>query len=205
MDTKAHWEHVYRTRNLEEVSWHQRTPGLSLDLIRRAAPDLRARIIDVGGGTSSLVDHLLRDGYSQITVLDVSEAALRHAQHRLGAAAQAVTWIEADVRAADLPEAAFDVWHDRAVFHFLTEEPDRQLYVAQTRRAVRPGGHLIVATFADDGPTRCSGLPVARYSAEELSREFGDAFQLVENVRERHVTPSGVQQPFIYCLWKAAG
>ena len=205
MDTKAHWEHVYRTRNIEEVSWHQRTPRISLDLIRRVAPAFDARIIDVGGGASSLVDHLLRDGYSRITVLDVSEAALRHAHERLGPAAETVTWIDGDVRTAELPEVAFDVWHDRAVFHFLTEKADRQLYVAQARRAVRPGGHLIVATFADDGPTRCSGLPVARYSAEELSGEFGDSFQLIDTVRELHVTPSGAQQSFIYCLWEAIG
>ena len=205
METKAHWEHVYRTRNIEEVSWHQRNPRISLDLIRRVAPGVSARIIDVGGGASSLVDHLLRDGYSRITVLDVSEAALRHARERLGPAAETVTWIDGDVRTAELPEVAFDVWHDRAVFHFLTEEADRQLYVAQARRAVRPGGHLIVATFADDGPTRCSGLPVTRYSAGELSEEFGDAFQLIDTVRELHVTPSGAQQSFIYCLWEAIG
>ena len=205
MDTKTHWENVYRTKDTDEVSWYQRTPRISLDLIRRVVPDRRANIIDIGGGNSSLVDHLLHDGYSHVTVLDVSGTALRQAQQRVEAVSQAVTWVEADVRTADLPEATFDVWHDRAVFHFLTEPTDRQLYVAQARRAVRPGGHVIVATFADDGPTRCSGLPVMRYSTDQLSREFGEAFQLVESVRELHVTPSGAQQPFIYALWRLTG
>ena len=205
MDTKTHWENVYRTKETDEVSWYQRTPRISLDLIRRVVPDRRANIIDIGGGNSSLVDHLLHDGYSHVTVLDVSGTALRQAQQRVEAVSQAVTWVEADVRTADLPEARFDLWHDRAVFHFLTEPTDRQLYVAQARRAVRPGGHVMVATFADDGPTRCSGLPVMRYSADELSREFGEAFQLVESVRELHVTPSGAQQSFIYALWRLTG
>jgi ubiquinone/menaquinone biosynthesis C-methylase UbiE len=200
MDAKTHWQHVYRTKRADEVSWFQREPTVSTELIRRAAPETTARIVDVGGGASTLVDSLLRHGYSELTVLDLSSAALAQARERLGAAGPAVTWQEADVLTVELPAAAFDVWHDRAVFHFLTEPADRSAYVAQVRRALRPGGHLLVATFAEDGPVKCSGLSVARYSAQTLGDEFGTPFRLVESVREQHVTPSGTTQSFVYCL-----
>lgn len=204
MESKDHWETVYRTKRADEVSWFQREPTISLGLIRRAAADSAARIIDVGGGASSLVDALLHAGYSGITVLDLSSTALTHAQERLGVAASTVEWRQADVLTATLPEAAFDVWHDRAVFHFLTAPADREAYVAQVRRAVRPGGHVLVATFAEDGPMKCSGLSVARYSAEALHGEFGEPFQLIESVREQHITPSGAHQSFVYCLSRFA-
>lgn len=200
MDPKAHWETVYRGKREDEVSWYQREPKFSLELIRRAAPSPDARIIDVGGGASTLVDALLAAAYSRLTVLDLSSAALLKAQQRLGAAAATVEWLEADVCSAPLPAAAFDVWHDRAVFHFLTAASDRAAYIAQVCKAVRPGGHVLVATFAEDGPTKCSGLSVARYSPEALHGEFGSAFQLVESVREQHVTPAGARQSFVYCL-----
>ena len=205
MDRKAHWETVYGTKRPDQVSWYQREATLSLTLIRRAVPDVAARIIDVGGGASTLVDGLLGAGYSHVTVLDVSRAALDQARARLVHAATRVQWIEADVLSAPLPDAAFDLWHDRAVFHFLTEEKDRGTYVAQMRRALRPRGHAVVATFADDGPTRCSGLPVARYSVDALHAEFGSAFQLVDSTREEHITPAGGTQSFVYCLLRLVG
>ena len=200
MDVKTHWDRIYRTKPAHEVSWFQREAQVSLSLIQRAAPDRAARIVDVGGGASTLVDGLVAAGYRQLTVLDLSNAALAVAKARLGDAARDVTWLEGDVRAAALPASAFDVWHDRAVFHFLTSADDRASYVNQVRSAVAPGGFVIVATFAEDGPTRCSGLPTARYSADALHREFGSGFRLVESVREVHVTPAGVSQAFVYCL-----
>lgn len=199
-DPKTHWEDVYRAKQADEVSWFQREPRTSLDIIRRVASNRTARIIDVGGGTSSLVDRLLDDGYSNLTVLDVSATALTHARARLGVRASRVEWLDADIRAAKLPEASFDVWHDRAVFHFLTDAADREAYIRQIRHAVRPGGHVIVATFAEDGPTKCSGLPVVRYSPASLHHEFDGGFNLIQSVSEQHVTPSGQTQSFIYCL-----
>ena len=202
MDAKAHWDAVYRTKQPDEVSWFQQDPALSLRLIRRATTDVRARIIDVGGGASSLVDALLRDGYTEVTVLDVSAAALAHARQRLGDTAATVHWMDADVLTAPFPEAAFDVWHDRAVFHFLIDPADRSAYVAQLRRALRLGGHTVLATFAEDGPPTCSGLPVARYSPEALQRELGAMFEPVEVARERHITPAGASQSFVYCTFR---
>jgi SAM-dependent methyltransferase len=203
-DPRAHWETVYRTKRPTEVSWYQPEARLSLELIRRAVPDTLARIIDVGGGASTLVDGLLHDGYSNLSVLDLSTIALAEARRRLGDSASRVQWLEDDILSAALPEAAYDLWHDRAVFHFLMHAGDRASYVAQVRRAVRPGGHVLVATFAEDGPLQCSGLPVARYSAETLHREFDGGFELVDSVRELHVTPGGSTQSFQYCLCRFA-
>jgi SAM-dependent methyltransferase len=199
MDPKEHWESVYRKRDPGEVSWFQAEATLSLALIRDAAP-ASAAIIDVGGGSSTLVDGLLAAGYRNITVLDISAAALDHARRRLGSGAHGVKWMVADVLTAGLPDHGVDVWHDRAVFHFLTETADRERYVAQVRSAMRPGGVVLVATFANDGPTRCSGLPVARYSVGELHGQFGPEFRLISSHRESHVTPQGVVQPFVYCV-----
>lgn len=202
MDARTHWESIYRSRQPDEVSWYQAEPRRSLELVRRAAPDTAASIIDVGGGASRLVDGLLAAGYRDLTVLELSGAALGHSRTRLGPAAAAVRWIEADVLAAELPPAAYDVWHDRAVFHFLTAAVDRSRYVAQLRTALKPGGHAIVATFAPDGPERCSGLPVVRYSPESLGETLGPGFRLVEDIREEHPTPGGKSQAFVYCLWQ---
>jgi ubiquinone/menaquinone biosynthesis C-methylase UbiE len=201
-DRQAHWDNVYRTKRPTEVSWYQENPALSLEFIERAVADRSAPIIDVGGGASTLVDRLLQSGYSDVTVLDVSQAALDEARARLGDAGSRVRWIAGDALTAPLPDATFALWHDRAVFHFLTDGKDRVAYVGQVRRALRPKGCAVVATFADDGPTRCSGLPVARYSAEALRAEFGPAFQLVDSAREQHVTPAGVTQSFVYCLMR---
>jgi 2-polyprenyl-3-methyl-5-hydroxy-6-metoxy-1,4-benzoquinol methylase len=200
MDPRTHWQSVYTTKKPTEVSWYQPAAVLSLSMIRRVAPDRSAAIIDVGGGASTLVDGLLGDGYSRVTVLDVSAAALAEASTRLAADARRVRWLEANVLDTVLPACAYDVWHDRAAFHFLTEMADRRRYVEQVRASVRPGGYVIVATFASDGPAKCSGLEVARYGPQELHGQFGPDFQLLESAREEHHTPAGGVQPFIYCL-----
>ncbi len=199
MQSKNHWEQVYETRPATEVSWYQPHAEHSLDLIRGIglAPD--AVIIDVGGGASTLVDDLLDHGYRNLSVLDLSGAALAIARARLGQRGNDIQWIEADATSAALPERYYDVWHDRAVFHFLTDEADRHDYVRQVMRAVKPGGHVIVATFAPDGPTQCSGLPVVQYDPDSLHDEFGPAFKLVGHDEESHVTPAGRIQHFIYC------
>ena len=199
MHSKEHWNRVYSTRSIDSVSWFQEHAEQSLRLIRDTGVPGDASIIDVGGGASTLVDDLLQHGYSAITVLDLSAAALAAARARLGARAQAVHWMEADILAAPLPVHAFDVWHDRAVFHFLTAQEDRQAYVDSVLRSVKPGGHVIVATFAEDGPAQCSGLPVMRYRANELHAQFGSPFTLVRHEKESHRTPSGAVQKFVYC------
>ena len=200
MDPKSHWERIYRTKHPTQVSWYQPHAQRSLDLIRRVSPPPNGAIIDVGGGVSTLIDDLLDAGYHDLTVLDLSATALAETRTRLGGHAGNVRWIEADILNASLPQTRYSVWHDRAVFHFLTEPVDRASYIAQVRRAVRPGGFVLVATFADDGPTRCSGLEVHRYSPEALHAEFGAPFRLVASEREEHITPGGVAQAFIYCL-----
>jgi SAM-dependent methyltransferase len=200
MDAKAHWEHVYQAKRPEQLSWFQAEAKLSRELIGRLAPERSSRVIDVGAGASTLVDGLLRDGYSRVTVLDLSAAALDQARQRLGADAGRVEWLEEDVLTAALPRASADVWHDRAVFHFLTDPMDRARYVEQVRRVVRPRGTVLVATFADDGPNRCSGLDVRRYSPSDLHNEFGRDFRLRESRREEHHTPWGAVQAFTYCV-----
>jgi ubiquinone/menaquinone biosynthesis C-methylase UbiE len=199
MQSKAHWEKIYTTKASTEVSWYQPHAALSLDLIQRIGVGPDATIIDVGGGASTLTDDLVAHGYRNLAVLDLSGEALAVARSRLGHKSDLVRWIEADVTSAPLPERFFDVWHDRAVFHFLTGEADRRAYVHQVMRAVKPGGHVIVATFAPDGPVECSGLPVVQYDSDSLHGEFGPAFELVEHDEEAHVTPSGRVQHFTYC------
>jgi SAM-dependent methyltransferase len=205
MDPKEHWERIYRVKAPTEVSWYQPEARISLDLIRRVAPEPSTPIIDVGGGAATLVDGLLDAGYAAVTVLDLAPAALTLAQQRLGAKASRVVWLPADVLDALLPRAAYGVWHDRAVFHFLTNPEDRARYVAQTRHAVRPGGHVIVASFSPEGPPKCSGLDVVRYSPESMHTEFGEGFRLLDSVREDHHTPGGVVQAFVYCLCRVDG
>lgn len=200
MHSKDHWEKVYSTKATDAVSWFQPHAGYSLSLINDAAGVGRdAAVIDVGGGASILVDDLLANGFTNVTVLDLSAAALAAARSRLGVRASEVRWIEADITKADLPASQYDVWHDRAVFHFLTSPEDRAAYVKAVFHSVRPGGHVIVATFAEDGPVQCSGLPVMRYCADELHAEFGDAFSLLNHRKEAHQTPSGTVQQFVYC------
>lgn len=197
--TKHHWEDVYARKAPDSVSWFQPHAQRSLDLIARTGLMRDAAIIDVGGGASTLVDDLLARGYHDLNVLDLSAAALDAAQTRLGDEARRVSWVEADITEVDLPAQRYDLWHDRAVFHFLTDAAQRQAYVEQVLRAVKPGGHVIVATFAEDGPDRCSGLPVMRYGADALHAEFGAPFKLLEHSRETHHTPSGAVQHFVYC------
>ena len=205
MTSRDHWEHVYSTRATDAVSWFQPHLELSLRLIEATGVSVDASIIDIGGGASTLVDDLLARGYRNITVLDLSAAALDAAKKRLGAEAAGVIWLEADIRGAELPAQAYDLWHDRAVFHFLTVPDARQAYLEAARRSVKPGGYVIVATFAEDGPQQCSGLPVMRYSAAQLEAEFGEAFDLVTHERERHETPFGTNQQFTYCVFRKAG
>jgi ubiquinone/menaquinone biosynthesis C-methylase UbiE len=199
VSTKEHWERVYSTKATDSVSWFQEHADCSLRLIEGTGVSSTAAIIDIGGGASTLVDDLLAKGFSNLTVLDLSAAALYAARSRLGAHAKKVKWIEGDITRARLEHAAFDLWHDRAVFHFLTSAEERIAYLDNVMRAVKPGGHVVVATFAEDGPTRCSGLPVMRYSAADLHAAFGKSFTLVRHEKEAHRTPFGTLQQFTYC------
>jgi len=197
---REHWEKVYQTRRETEVSWYQPHLQRSIDLILRTGAGPETRIIDVGGGASTLVDDLLARGFRHITVVDIAASALDAARARLGARAGEVTWLVGDVTTLDLPVDAFDVWHDRAVFHFLISEADRSAYLERLCSAVKKGGHVVMATFGPQGPEKCSGLPVVRYSADQVHAAFGDAFRLIEHEEERHRTPWGTEQEFVYCL-----
>jgi SAM-dependent methyltransferase len=201
IDRKAHWESVYSAQGETGVSWYQSEPRLSLELIRAVAPATDGGVIDVGGGASVLVDRLIDLPFERIAVLDISETALSKARTRLGERAGRVDWIAADAtEAQDL--GTFDVWHDRAVFHFLTDAADRRKYVELARQTVPEGGHLIIASFADDRPRRCSDLDVCRYNAETMGAELGGGFSLVREARETHTTPWGSSQAFFYGVFR---
>ena len=202
MDAKTHWEKVYATKAPEAVSWYRPHLETSLALIERAAAGYSASIIDVGGGESTLVDDLLARGHGNITVLDVSRTAIEVTKKRLGLAAEQVQWLVADVTRAELSNSAYDVWHDRAVFHFLTEPDQRAAYVRNVARSVKRDGHVIVSTFGPEGPMKCSGLDVVRYDADSLHDQFGAHFRLVESSKELHRTPFGTTQQFLYCYCK---
>ncbi len=199
----AHWEAVYAAGPATAASWHRAHLELSLAWIERVAPQRDAAILDAGGGASTLVDDLLALGYRDLTVLDIAAAALAAARKRLQDRAARVHWVEADIVHAGLGAGAYDVWHDRAVFHFLTAASARRAYVAQLTRALKPGGHVLLATFAPEGPQRCSGLPVMRYHAAALQAEVGAGFHLIESREELHHTPGGTRQPFLYTLFRA--
>ena len=199
MDVKSHWEKIYTTKAPESVSWYRAHLETSLALIERAAESRSASIIDIGGGESTLVDDLLLRGYRNVTVLDVSQTAIEVTKKRLGPAAEQVRWLAGDVTEIELEPHAYDLWHDRAVFHFLTAPERRLAYVRQVAHAVKPGGHVIVSTFGPEGPAKCSGLDVMRYDAESLYGEFGGQFRLVESSNELHETPFGTTQQFLYC------
>jgi 2-polyprenyl-3-methyl-5-hydroxy-6-metoxy-1,4-benzoquinol methylase len=199
VDAKAHWEKVYATKAPDAVSWYRRHLETSLALIERAVPVRSASIIDVGGGESTLVDDLLFRGYTNITVLDISQAAIDVTKSRLRSAADQVHWIVGDITEIELEQRVYDLWHDRAVFHFLTAPDQRAVYVRQVARSIRPGGHIIVSAFGPEGPSKCSGLEVMRYDAESLHREFGVRFRLVESSTELHRTPFETTQQFVYC------
>jgi SAM-dependent methyltransferase len=202
MTRESHWKAIYGSSAPTELSWYQERPGLSLELIHSTGVTKAAQIIDVGGGASTLVDELLGEGYQYITVLEIAESALERARERLGAHAEAVTWLHADITSVELPSRCYDLWHDRAVFHFLTGPEDRHRYVETMRDALKSGGHVIMGTFAPEGPTRCSGLDVVRYGPESLAEEFGDEFELVRSARELHRTPLGIEQAFQYCSFR---
>jgi len=205
MQQKEHWEKVYATKAANAVSWFQEHADLSLRLIRACGVTAESSIIDVGGGASTLVDDLLTDGFQNLTVLDLSGAALRAARNRLGPRASKVHWLEADITKTTLATHTYDVWHDRAVFHFLTSPQERTAYVEAVLQSVKPAGHVIVAAFAPDGPSQCSGLPVVRYSAEDLHAEFGERFLLLSHETEAHHTPFGTVQQFVYCYCRKLG
>jgi trans-aconitate methyltransferase len=199
---QAHWEKVYNTKRENELSWFQENPAPSLDLIGKAGATAASSVIDVGGGASRLVDALLENGFKDVTVLDLSGAALAAAKARLLSRRDQVQWVVADVTEWEPQGRAYDIWHDRAALHFLTEEPDRMAYVARLIKAVKPGGCAIIATFAPDGPERCSGLPVLRHDAESLRRVVGDAFEVIETLRHEHRTPWGSEQHFQFSLFR---
>jgi len=199
MNVEAHWDAVFQSKAADAVSWYRPHLEISLDLIRRHAPQASASIIDVGAGESTLVDDLLGAGYRQLTVLDVSKTAIEATKSRLGAAAAAVRWIAGNVTEVPLPAQAYDVWHDRAVFHFLVDRAQRAAYVRAVLQSVRPGGHVIVSTFGPEGPEKCSGLQVMRYDVETLHDEFGRRFRVEESTKEVHRTPWGAAQQFVYC------
>ena len=201
--SKAHWETVYTTKRENEVSWFQENPAPSLELIDLARPTPGSAIVDIGGGASRLVDSLLARGFNSVTVLDISEAALDAAKARLAERASQAHWIVADVTKW-YPTQAFDVWHDRAAFHFLIDPADRSAYVTRMKQAIKPGGHAIIGTFAIDGPEKCSGLPVNRYDAASLAKELGEGFVLVDSRRHDHSTPWKSAQRFQFCIFRRA-
>lgn len=204
MNSRSHWETIYRERDPGRLSWFQPEATLSLALIR-GVTDPSAAVIDVGGGASPLVDGLLHAGYRAVSVLDISGAALDVARRRLGDAAAGVNWVEGDVRTAPLPSGSADLWHDRAVLHFMVEPADQEAYVTQAARVLRPGGCAVIATFAEDGPTHCSGLPVNRCSVARLEAILGSAFALLDSRSETHRTPAGASQAFVYGVFRLAG
>jgi SAM-dependent methyltransferase len=200
MDMRQHWENIYGTKQPDQVSWFKPHLETSLRLIERAIlGDHAAAIIDAGAGASTLVDDLVRLGYHNLTVLDISQSAIDVARGRLGSASESVHWIRADVTQTHLPERSVDVWHDRAVFHFLAAPEDRLAYVRTVASALKPGGHVIIGTFGPEGPLKCSGLDVVRYDSDSLHQEFGPRFRLVESFEELHQTPFGTAQQFLYC------
>lgn len=201
IDRKEHWQSVYETKPTDQVSWYQTRPSPSLDALARlqAGPD--HSLIDIGGGASSLAAELFRAGWCDLTVLDISEAALSHARTALGADAGKVDWIAADITHWS-PPRSFDIWHDRAVFHFLTHETERAAYKSALSSGLAKGGLMLIATFAKDGPEKCSGLPVRQYDADDLAEEFGRSWRLIDSWRETHCTPAGREQAFTWCAFR---
>lgn len=199
---KSHWENIYSTKNVVQVSWYAPHLDLSLQLIERTGVGRRRQIIDIGGGASTLADDLLENGYENITVLDLSSTAMKVSQARLGERAKGVRWIEGDVTQVALPQNHFDVWHDRAAFHFLTDAMDRRRYLDLAGASLKAGGHLILATFAHDGPMKCSGLVVVRYSVENITATVGEGFELLESRSTIHKTPFNTEQKFLYSRFR---
>lgn len=199
---KSHWENIYNNKQLHEVSWYQPTPTTSLALIEMLNLSEAAKIIDIGGGDSLLVDNLLAHGFKDISVLDISKKALQRAQHRLDDEnSTKVKWIEADI-SSYMPNEIYDLWHDRAVFHFLTDREAIEHYVKISSENIKQGGYLIIATFAEDGPMKCSGLPIQQYSEQSLPAVFAENFELVRLFKEIHLTPTGNEQSFVFAVMK---
>lgn len=201
---KEHWENIYTTKPLTDVSWYQPRPTTSLDYIGALGLPQNAPIIDVGGGDSFLVDHLLELGYSDITVLDISNASLQRAQKRLGLQAEQIQWVESDITSFQ-PSKDYQLWHDRAAFHFLTNEEDVRSYLENVKRAVPIGGYVIVGTFSENGPTRCSGIEIRQYSIDQLTATFGDEFKLINSSVVDHATPFDTIQNFTFCCFEYIG
>ena len=198
---KCHWEKIYQEKGPAQVSWYQTKPSVSLDTILSTKIGLDEGIIDVGGGTSSLVNNLLKEGFKDITVLDISAKALQYAKERLGDKVQSVNWIESDVIKFQ-PSRQYTLWHDRAVFHFFTDPSHRKQYIEIMKKAIKSDGHVIIATFASDGPLKCSGLNVERYDPKKLSREIGKSFRFIKSIEEIHITPWHSEQKFIYSVFR---
>ena len=196
MTNKEHWENVYTTKQPNEVSWTQEKPTHSLDLIKKCGFDKRVKIIDVGGGDSNLVDFLLDLGYQNITILDISEKAIERAQQRLGKRAEQVTWIVSDIVEFE-PEENYGIWHDRAAFHFLTSENQVEKYLSIVSKSVI--NNLILGTFSEDGPLKCSGLEISQYTLEKMDAIFGEKFNILESFKDNHRTPFNTTQNFLYC------
>jgi SAM-dependent methyltransferase len=199
MNSQDHWQNVYQSRTPAQTSWFQPHLQASLEWIAQAKPDRSASILDVGSGESTLVDDLLAAGYTALTILDIAPQAIERSRQRLGPAAASVHWIAGDITQTSLPPAAYDLWHDRAVFHFLTEPGQRVEYIRQLTQSLKPDGHLIIATFGPQGPEKCSGLPTMRYDAQSLSQQFSPAFRLIRSAIVAHTTPFGTEQQFLYC------
>lgn len=197
---KLHWENIYTKKLPQEVSWYQQEPTISLEIIQNFS-DKNARIIDIGGGMSVLIDHLLGAGYSNLALLDISNKAIEHVKKRLSDQASQIEWFEKDITEF-VPPHPYDIWHDRAVFHFLTDVKSRQLYVNALKNAVKSGSHIIIAAFAKDGPKKCSGLDIVRYDNSSIQHELGDEFILLDNQFETHITPAGTEQRFIYFIFQ---
>jgi 2-polyprenyl-3-methyl-5-hydroxy-6-metoxy-1,4-benzoquinol methylase len=200
-DRKKHWETIYQTKELKDVSWYQPTPQTSLDLIKKFDVSITSKIIDIGGGDSFLVDHLLELGFQDLTILDISEAAIERAKTRLGEKAKSVKWLTEDVLNF-IPTEKYDFWHDRAAFHFLTKQEEIDSYVEKANSFIQKDGFLVIGTFSEQGPTKCSGIDIKQYSEESLSRCFEDAFQKLECIHIDHPTPFGTVQNFVFCSFR---
>jgi len=205
MDEKEHWENVYQTKSADQVSWFQPHLNKSLDLILKAGIETEATIIDVGGGAATLVDDLLEKGFSNVSVLDISASALEVSKKRLGSKASQAHWIEGDITTVKLPKNHYDLWHDRAAFHFLVKGSDRDQYIQMLSKAITPNAHVIISTFGPRGPMKCSGLDIVRYGAREIKKVLGSDFQLVESIKEIHKTPFNTEQEFMYFWFKKGG
>ncbi|RZJ33924.1 MAG: class I SAM-dependent methyltransferase [Flavobacterium sp.] len=198
-ENKKHWETVYETKSPDQVSWTQKVPHTSLDFIHSFGLDKSAKIIDIGGGDSNLVDYLIELGYENITVLDISAKALEKAKSRLGKKAEKVNWVVSDVTEFN-PQSSFDIWHDRAAFHFLTTPGQITKYIEIARRAVT--GYMVIGTFSETGPAKCSGLNIAQYNEKTLTERFENGFEKLHCVAEEHTTPFNTKQNFVYCSFK---